>query len=135
VDATRRYSVACRQGRKLDAAADKERVGGDEIWYVSYALGTCDIGRIDQHGNPNGFGHQLMQKPQSLGHNFTEEKIDPRQISARPGEASNKTNAHRIFGDAEDDWDCRSRSFGRERSEAPSRCRDNSHLAADEVGH
>src|SRR5215469_12008868 len=30
VDATRRYSVACRQGRKLDAAADKERVGGDE---------------------------------------------------------------------------------------------------------
>ena len=91
--------------------------------------------RIDQNPKPNGFGHQLMQKPQSLGHNFTEEKIDSRRFAARPSEVSNKTNAHRIFGDAEDDWDCRSRSFGRERSEAPSRCRDNSHLAADEVGH
>src|SRR5436305_13756862 len=34
--------------------------------YVSYALGTSDIGRIDQHGNPNGLGHQLVQKCQPL---------------------------------------------------------------------
>src|SRR6516162_9588852 len=29
--------------------------------HVSYALGTSDIGRIDQHGNPNCLGQQLVQ--------------------------------------------------------------------------
>src|SRR6516162_7871652 len=120
VDATRRYSVACRQGRKLDAAADKERVGGDEegicpvayhrgearidfragagleylnlqaqstrsFWYVSYALGTCDIGRIDQHGNPNGFGHQLMQSPSRLATTSPRKKLIP--VRFPPGRA------------------------------------------------
>ena len=39
-------------------------------------LGGRNIGRIDQHGNPNRLGHQVAQEPQPLGHSFRVEKID-----------------------------------------------------------
>jgi hypothetical protein len=48
-----------------------------------------------------------MQEPQPLGHNFTEEKIDPGRIAARAGEVRDKTHPHWVFGDAEDDGDRR----------------------------
>src|SRR6516164_2329221 len=76
-----------------------------------------------------------MQEPQPLGHEFPEEKIDPGRVAARPSEVRDKTYAHRIFGDAEDDWDHRGRGFGRKRSGAAAGCGDNGHLAADQVGH
>src|SRR5262245_8769915 len=53
--------------------------------YVSYALGTSDIGWIDQHGNSNGLGHQLVQKCQALCPQLGREKIDPGQVP--PGRA------------------------------------------------
>ena len=79
-------------------------------------LSVAGIGRIDQHGNPNGLGHQLVQKRQPLGSQLIREKIDARQVSARPGEAGDKTELDRVFADAEDDRDRRGRSFGRKRS-------------------
>jgi hypothetical protein len=41
-----------------------------------------------------------MQEPQPLGHNFTEEKIDPGRVAAGPGEVRGKTHLHWVFGDA-----------------------------------
>jgi hypothetical protein len=40
------------------------------------------------------------------------QKIDPRQVSARPGEAGDKTELDRVFADAKDDRGRRGRSFG-----------------------
>ena len=38
--------------------------GARSFRYVSpRGLGTRGIGRIDQHGNPNGLGHQVVQLP------------------------------------------------------------------------
>jgi hypothetical protein len=54
-----------------------------------------------------------MQETEALGHNFTEEKIDPGRIAARPSEVRNKTHLYRVFSDAENDWDRCGRSFGR----------------------
>jgi hypothetical protein len=88
--------------------------------YVSYALGTCDIGRIDQHGNANGLGHQLVQKCQPLGGDLPGEKIDPRQVSARPGEAGDKTELDGVFRDAEDDRDRRGRSLAASAAALPA---------------
>ena len=79
--------------------------------YISYALGTCDIGGIDQHGNPNGLGHQLVQKCQPLRSQLIREKIDPCQVSARPGEAGDETELDGVFADAEDDRDRRGDSL------------------------
>ena len=56
-----------------------------------------------------------MQQLQPFRLQLTRKKIDPRQISARPGEAGDKTELDRVFADAEDDRDRRGRSFGRER--------------------
>jgi hypothetical protein len=57
-----RLDLAARAGVE-DLNLQSHCTGG--FRYVSYALGTSDIGRIDQHGNANGLGHQLVQ-PASL---------------------------------------------------------------------
>jgi hypothetical protein len=60
--------------------------------YVSQrGLGGRSIRRIDQYGDTNGLGHQLMQEPQPLGHNFTGEKIDAGRVAARPRQAGDET--------------------------------------------
>ena len=94
-----------------------------------------DIGRIDQHGNPNGLGHQLVQKCQPLRIQLSREKIDPRQVSARPGEAGDETELDRVFADAEDDRDRRGRSFGRKRSRVAGWRGDNGHATTHEFSH
>jgi hypothetical protein len=94
--------------------------------YLSqHGLGGRGIGRIDQYSNPNGSRHQIMQEPQPFGTNFTEEKIEPGRIAARPGEIRDETYSRWVFGDAEDDWDRRGRSFGRKRSRGVARRGDN----------
>jgi hypothetical protein len=50
-----------------------------------------------------------MQEFQPLCAQFGIEKIDTRQIAARPGEAGDKTKPDRIFGDEEDDGNRRAR--------------------------
>ena len=62
------------------------------------------IGRIDEHGNASSTGHQLTQEFQPLCHQLGREKIDPRQVAARPGEARDQTEPDRVFGDARRRW-------------------------------
>src|SRR5262245_21878453 len=90
---------------------------------------------MDQHGNPNSLGHQLVQKCQPLRGHVVREKIDPRQVSARPGEAGDKTELDRIFADAEDDRDLCGRSFGCKRSEVAGWRGDNGDATTHEVSH
>ena len=110
--------------------------GACRFRYVSQrGLGSRGIGRIDQHGNPNGLGHQVVQEPQPLGHNFSDEKIDAGRIAARPGKAGDQTQLDRVFADAEDDRDRRGRSFGRKCSSSKAGRGDHGHATADEVSH
>ena len=95
---------------------------------------TRRIGRIDEHGNTHGLGHQLMQESQPLGHHLLDEKIDAGRVAARPREAGDKTKLDRVFADAEHDRDRRGRSFGRDRSAAAGRG-DHGHTTADQVSH
>src|SRR5262249_13807635 len=67
------------------------------VRYVSLRALGSRIGRIDQHGNTNGLGHQLVQQLQSFRLQLTRKKIDPRQISAQSGEAGDKTELDRVF--------------------------------------
>ena len=97
-------------------------------------LGGRSVGRIDEHGNTNGLGHQLVQESQPLGHDLQEEKIDAGRVAARPGEAGDKTKLDRVFADTEDDRDRRGRGFGRDRSGAHGRG-DHGHTTADQVSH
>jgi hypothetical protein len=76
-----------------------------------------------------------VQKCQPLRIVLTREKIDPRQVSARPGEAGDKTELDRVFADAKDDRDGRGRSFGCLGGiVAGGRC-DDGHAPAHEVSH
>src|SRR5262249_12856023 len=66
---------------------------------------------------------------------LSREKIDPRQVSAWPGEAGNKTKLDRVFADAEDDRDRRGRSFRCKRSKVAGWRSDNGHATTHEVSH
>src|ERR1700738_5605593 len=48
-------------------------------------LSRRDIGRIDQNGNANCLGHQVMQEPEPLGHNFEAKILTP--VALPPGRA------------------------------------------------
>ena len=111
---------------------DLQSEGARGLWYVAErGLGSRGIGRIDQHGNANGLGHQLMQKPQPLGHNFTLEIIDPRRVATRPRQTRNKTELDWVFGDTEHYWDGRGRSFRGERSGSAAQRDNSAHMTTD----
>src|SRR6516164_4711087 len=76
-----------------------------------------------------------MQEPQPLCIHLSIEKIDSRQVAARPSKAGDQTELDRVFADAEDDWDRRGCSFSRLRSKVASGCGNNSHVTTNEVGH
>ena len=76
-----------------------------------------------------------MQKCQPLRFQLSREKINPRQVSARPGEAGDKTELHRVFANAKDDRDCRGRSFSRKRSKVAGWRSDNGHTTTHEISH
>ena len=42
-----------------------------------------------------------MQQVEPLCRQLTTEKVDPRQVAARPGEAGNKTEPDRVLGGSE----------------------------------
>src|SRR5262249_16795356 len=91
--------------------------------------------RIDHHGHSNGLGHQLMQEPQPLGCDLLGEIVDAGGVAARPGKAGDKTKLNRVFADAEDNRDRRSRSFGCLCSKVAGRRGDNGDAPAHEVSH
>ena len=72
-----------------------------------------------------------MQYPQPLWRNLDVHLAETSGIAARPIEAGDKTNFHRVSAEAEDDRDCRSRGFGRERRWRIARRDNDGHLAAD----
>jgi hypothetical protein len=49
-------------------------------------LGYRTIGRIDEHGNVHGLGHQLMQECHPLGDHLPGEIIDAGRVATRPRE-------------------------------------------------
>src|SRR5215472_6948426 len=71
------------------------------------------IGWIDQHRDTGGLGHQIMEESQSLGRNFSGEKIDAGRVAARLGKAGDETKFDGVVADAEDDRDRCGRSHGR----------------------
>jgi len=98
-------------------------------------LGGPSIGRIDEDGNSNGLGHQVMQEPQPLGRNLRVKKIDAGQVAARPGETGDKTKPNRVFTDTEDNGNRCGRSFGRERTRRVGGRGDHGRSPADQIGH
>ena len=48
------------------------------------AVSALRIGRIDEHGNTRGSGHQFAQKFQPLRRQLAGKKIDTGQVAARP---------------------------------------------------
>ena len=99
---------------------DLQSHGASSRFHVSQrGLGIRSIGRIDEHGNASGCGHQLAQEFQPLCGQLATEKIDPCQVAARPGEAGDKTKPDRVFADDEDDGDRRGCRLGRERRNVP----------------
>ena len=78
-------------------------------------------------------GHQLAQQLQPLGRQLGDEKIDARQIAARPGEAGDKSELDRVLADAEDDRDRRGGRLGRKRRGEAS-ADDHRDPAADQIG-
>ena len=79
--------------------------GGFDASYCG--LDVHRVGRIDEDGNTSGCGHQLAQEFQALCRQLDREKIDPRQVSARPGEAGDQPELERVGSDEEDDRDRR----------------------------
>jgi hypothetical protein len=57
-----------------------------------------------------------MQKCQPFPHQLIVEKIDSRQVAARPRETRDQAKHNRVFSDAKDDGDRRCRSCGCKRS-------------------
>ena len=98
------------------------------------SLGDRGVGRIDEHGNTSGPGHQLAQEFQPLCRQLDREKIDPRQVAARPGEAGNKTKLDRVVADDEDDGDRRGCRLGRERRRGASGRGDHRNPSANQFG-
>src|SRR5262245_6505980 len=87
----------CREGRiDVPAGADLENLdlqsrAACRRFHVSrYGFGVC-IGRIDEHGDVTGCGHQLTQQFQSFCYQLIAEKIDACRVVAGPAEGSDKT--------------------------------------------
>jgi hypothetical protein len=97
--------------------------------------GGWSICGIDQHGNANGLGHQIVQECYPLGGDFQVEKINAGRVPARPGQAGDETHLDWIFAYSEDDRGCRGRSSGCKCSKVAGGCGDDSHATTHEVSH
>ena len=114
---------------------DLQPHGARSRFHVSQrGLGSRSIGRIDEHGNASGSGHQLTQQFQPLCRQLAVEKIDACHVAARPGEAGDKTEPDRVFGDGEDDGDRRGCRLGRKRRQGASGRDDHGDLSANQFG-
>ena len=97
-------------------------------------LGIRRIGRIDQHGNSNRFGHQVVQEPQPLGHKFSEENIDAGHIASRPSKAGDQPQPDGVFADEEDNRVVVVAALAASAAALTS-VAITAHTSADEVGH
>src|SRR5262249_39076200 len=114
----------------ITSSARASNVDGTSMpsaWAVCMLMTNSKVvGRIT--GSSAGF------EPEALGRKLHVHGDDTGDIAARLTEARDQTNLDRVAAEAEDDWNRRGRSFGRERRwDATHRC-DDSHLAADQIG-
>src|SRR6516165_2333674 len=70
------FKFSARTGAGVDDLNLQSETACSFGYLSQRGLGIRRIGRIDQHGNSNRFGHQVVQEPQPLGHKFSEENID-----------------------------------------------------------
>ena len=71
------------------------RAAGCASLSVAWIVGS--VGRVDEYSDADGLGYHLMQDRQLLRHKLRIEKIDTRQVAARPGEARDKTEPDGVF--------------------------------------
>jgi hypothetical protein len=89
--------------------------------------------RVAQHGDDGSLGNQLVQQPEQLGRQGSNDKDDARDVAARSVEACDQASSDRIG--SYDEYDRRRRGCGfscLRRSTA--RPNDHGHLPADEIG-
>jgi hypothetical protein len=75
-----------------------------------------------------------VQEPKPLGPKLGVHAGDTRHVSARPVEAGDKSQLHRVTAAVEDNRNCRGRSFSRECRWRASHYGDEGHAAAHQVG-
>jgi hypothetical protein len=86
-----------------------------------------------QQGDHPSTRNQLGQQLKPLGRQLFECKVDPREVTAWPGEAGDQPVRDRVGPTPEDDRDRRGRTFRGKRRRRVAR-HDQIDLAADEVG-
>ena len=75
-----------------------------------------------------------MEEPEPFCPDLHAEVIDPGCVAARPIEAGNQADFHRVSANDEDDGNRRRRRLGRERRGGAARRHDDSHAPADQLG-
>jgi hypothetical protein len=78
-------------------------------------------GRVEQHANQSGSGHEFMEQLQALWLKRVTEKVNARHIAARPIETSDKAKLDGVAAVHEHNRDYRGRRFGRQRSRRAKR--------------
>ncbi len=68
--------------------------------------------RIDQHVDRGGFRRDFPQQAEPLLHELLVEGADSGGVAARPGEAGDQPDIHRVARPGEDDGDGRGRCLG-----------------------
>ena len=92
-DGKGRIDFAGRAGvEDIDLQPDS---AGSILHGLQCGLDSCRTGGIDEHGNTNSLGHQLMQECYPLCDHFLGEKIDASRVAAWPREAGDKTPRQR----------------------------------------
>ena len=87
--------------------------GACRFRYISQrGFGNRSIRGIDQYGDTNCLGQQIMQEGKPLRHNLSGEVIDAGRIAAWPGKACDQPQLDRVIADGKNDWDRRGPSFG-----------------------
>jgi hypothetical protein len=84
----------------------------------------------------SSFAHKSRegQEFQSLCGQFANEKIDTCQVAVRSRDARDKTKLNRVFGNAEDNGNCRGGRLGRERHRRASPGGDYRDASANQFG-
>src|SRR5215467_9841734 len=80
-------------------------------------------------------GNSSCKSPSRLATQLVAHGVDTGDVAARSAEALDKAKLNRVQAEAEDDRNRRGCGFGRERRGRAARCGDDSHPAADEIGH
>src|SRR5262249_20879267 len=89
------------------------------------------IVRIYKKADRRSAGHQLVQQRESLGPEFSRERVEARQVAPRPIEARNKPELYGVSADAEHNWDAGGRSLSSE-SRRQAGCDDHCHSKSDQ---